>query len=158
MIRADISTKFGQISFEFEDETGLLAALDQLPDQVSQIESKTIQYLPRSMRDPKPGFESAYRFTPKGQVELLHFPSENVRCVALALFAYHPEMVIAEEIELVSGIAQVSGKVLNQTANKKYFRKRDDLFGLSADGIAYVNKTVVASLPQIESSEEVPES
>jgi hypothetical protein len=152
MTRAEINTNFGLISFEFEDELSLTNSLEQFPDQIKKIGSKVRMFLPRPIRDPKPGYESAYRFTPNGQVELLYFPPEGVRCVALALYAFHPDMVSAIELELVTGIPEVSGKVLGQTMNKKYFRRNEDIFGLSAEGIAYVNEVIYPLLPKISQS------
>ena len=61
-------------------------------------------------------------------------------------------MVSAIELELVTGIPEVSGKVLGQTMNKKYFRRNEDIFGLSAEGIAYVNEVIYPLLPKISQS------
>ena len=143
-----INTRFGSISFEYESEDQLQESIDQVISASDFIESQVGHLLPRTQRKPKPGFEMAYRFTPDGTVELLHYPPESVRATALALFAYHPDMVSASDLETVTGIDDIVAKALGQTKNKKYFRKSDDFYGLSADGIKYIHEVIAPTLPE----------
>lgn len=147
MPEISIQTRVGQYKVAFDTDEELQDELAKLKDRVEAVEKATRTFRPRAKRDPKPGLEATYGFTPEGQVELFHYPAEGIRCVVLALYAYHPEMVNASEVESVTGIQDVYSKVLRQTNNKKYFRSQDDLFGLSQDGVKYFSETVLQSLP-----------
>lgn len=148
MPEARIRTEFGDIRFSYEDTSGLEETLKEIAAQVAAISKLVAPLLPKPARPAKPGFEHAYRFTPAGFVELLHFPKVKTRLVALTLFAYHPDMVDPDIVERVTGVTNVAGVVLNQTANKKYFRRRDETYGLTPEGI----QLAVESVPQILSA------
>lgn len=142
-----ITTNFGHYSVSFETDEELTDALQRIQEHTREVEETTRNIRPRLRRSPKPGLESAYDFTAEGHVELFHFPPEGIRSVVLTLFAYHPDMVTASEVEAVTGIDDVYNKVLRQTNNKKYFRNKDGLFGLSQEGIRYFIETVLPTLP-----------
>lgn len=150
-----INTSFGNITFQYLDDSELSQKLDEIESQITLIGRRVKQLLPRAQRLPKPGFELSYRFTPNGQVELLHYPSQKTKIVALALYAYHPEMVSISELENVTGIEDILAKVLGQTLNKKYFRRDDDSFGLSQEGINLISEVLPPSLPKPAIPEDV---
>lgn len=138
MPEAIVKTTFGEVHITYNDMDELKAALQGLAEQVKVIAEETTELIPaqpRSARLPKPGYEAAYQFAPSGQAELLIFPPVLVQLAVLGLFAYHPDPVAVPELENVTGISEIVAKVLGQTANKKYFRRIDDSYGLSTDGI-----------------------
>jgi hypothetical protein len=145
MPEARIRTEFGDIRFSYEDATSLDEQLKGVAAQVAAIAKLAAPLLPKPPRPPKPGYEHAYRFTPSGAVELLYFPNVKTKLVALALFAYHPDMVDASILERVTGVDNVAGVVLNQTANKKYFRRDADIYGLTLEGI----QLAIEGVPQV---------
>ena len=101
------------------------------------------------MRQPKPGLESVYRFTPDGKVELLKTPSSTPMTIGLLLYAYDPDAVASEEM-LSRGIK--AGDYVSQTAYKKYFdRTPDDELVLSQTGRTWVETEVVPKLIKAES-------
>jgi hypothetical protein len=146
MPEARIRTEFGDIRFSYGDASKLDELLKEVTAQAATIAKHAAPLLPKPPRPAKPGYEHAYRFTPSGSVELLHFPNAKTKLVGLALFAYHPEMVDAETVQRVTGVDNVEGVVLNQTANKKYFRREGDLYGLTPEGI----QLAVESVPQVQ--------
>jgi hypothetical protein len=152
MPEARIRTEFGDIRFSYDDATKLEDALKEIADQVATIARFAAPLQPRPPRPPKPGYEHAYRFTPTGAVELLIFPKVKTRLAALALFAFHPEMVDASTLERVTGIPDPALVVLNQTANKKYFRREGELYGLTPEGIQLATEAV----PQLATSSPEP--
>ncbi|TAH48320.1 MAG: hypothetical protein EYC68_21565 [Chloroflexota bacterium] len=139
MLEAVVKTEFGEVHISYNNTEELKTALQEIVEQAKVIAQETqglIPVPPRPPRQPKPGYEAAYQFSPSGKAELLIFPQVLVQVAVLALFAYHPDPVSASELEHVTGIADIVGKVLGQTANKKYFRKTDNGYGLSTDGLA----------------------
>ena len=139
MLEAIVKTEFGEIHISYNNIEELKTALQDIAEQAKVIAQETqglTPVHPRPPRHPKPGYEAAYQFSPSGKAELLMFPQVLVQVAVLALFAYHPDPVSASELEHVTGIADIVAKVLGQTANKKYFRKTDDGYGLSTDSLA----------------------
>jgi hypothetical protein len=111
----------------------------------------------KSRSNTKPGYEKAYRFSPSGKLELLIFPSVLVQRAALALFAYNPDTVPADQLEQVTGIDDIVAKVLGQTKNKKYFRKIKDTYGLSTDGLTFFMEKVKPLIDAGADSDQVAE-
>lgn len=143
-----VRTVFGSIQFEYEDEADLSDKLAGIVRDAKAVEDAVRDLLPKAPREPKPGFAQIYRFTPSGRVELVHYPSTSVATCVLTLYAYHPDMALASEVEQVTGIESVVSKVLGQTLNKKYFRRDGDLYGLTSKGLDYMGETVSLSLPE----------
>jgi hypothetical protein len=139
MTEAKINTSFGEILISYNNIDELQASLAGLEEQIRLISEATKQIIPPALRIPKVGYENAYRFSPNGSVELMYIPPVSLHLVALAMFAYYPEPVTTAELEKVTGITDIVGKVLGQTMNKKFFRKVDNsLYGLSQDGLKLV--------------------
>ena len=149
---ARIRTEFGDIRIDFTTEEQLQAELDLLEAHVAQIQKTAGTIVPPLPRSPKPGFEYAYRFLPTGRVELLVFPDAMSKLVALALFAYFPDPVAVEEIETITGIENVYESVLKQSNNRKYFRKADEGYGITPEGV----KLVLSSVPPRDYSHDEP--
>jgi len=147
MPEVSITTEFGDYIISFEEDDDLTVALGRMRDHILTVNSSTRDLRPQTGREPKPGLELSYRFTPRGEVELLTFPSQLLRRVVLALYAYHPEMVTAPELAVVTAIEDVDGRVLRQTNNQRYFRTQGDVFGLSNDGVRYFEERVLPDLP-----------
>lgn len=151
MPEVSIATEFGHYTISFDTDDQLNDALGRMRDHIATVDSSTEGLRPRAQREPKPGLEAFYGFTPGGQVELFTFPPQLLGAVALALHAYHPQMVTHSELEMVTGIRDVYSRVLRQANNQQYFRTRDDLFGLSHEGVAYFEERV---LPDLRHGEE----
>ena len=146
-----INTSFGDIRINYNNTEELNAALEGLQEQMSLISQAVEKVTPRPQRLPKPGYENAYRFLPNGKVEILLFPSALVQVAVLALFAYHPDVVTADELEQVTAIDDIVAKVVGQTKNKKYFRKMNNTYGLNKEGLDFFMEKVK---PFIEASSE----
>ncbi len=146
MAEVTIQTAFGKIGFSYNTPEELTAALKSIEEQIGAIQEAAKRIAPPSPRIPKAGCEEIYRFLPSGQVELFRFPKVGTKAAALALFAYHPQMVTPEEIELVTGIESIKDKVFKQSLNKKYFRKVNDCYGLSPEGFKLVFEDILPSL------------
>lgn len=143
-----INTSFGFVEISYSTREELDSILKTIPEDVQLIENTLGHIRPKLQRLPKPGFESAYRFTEDGKLELLASFPQGIKSVTLALHAYHPEMLSAKDIETITGIEGVKSKVIGQTNNKKYFRNDGDLYGLSDDGIQYVVSEILSKLPR----------
>lgn len=71
----------------------------------------------------------------------------------MALFAYSPDSVSAKELEDVTGIDKIETKVLWQTNNRKYFRKTDNAYGLTTEGLDFFMEKIKPSVytePEVE--------
>ncbi|MBS7631873.1 hypothetical protein KEJ47_09975 [Candidatus Bathyarchaeota archaeon] len=103
---AVVKTKFGEIIINFESIEELKSNIEKLDiTAVSDILWKKFEaVIIKEIRQPKPGFEEIYKFTPNGLVELLNIPEAKAETVALVLFAYYPEAATIEQIALSSGI------------------------------------------------------
>jgi len=82
----------------------------------------------------------------ENQVVLIKSPSSKVKKVCLVLYAYGPKGATLEEITLSSGIVNPSRNVLNNTGNKKYFRKLTNKYALSDKGMSFVTKEILPEL------------
>ena len=143
MTEAKINTSFGEILISYNSIEELQASLAGLDEQIRLISEATNQIIPLTPRTPKIGYENAYRFSPSGSVELMYIPPASLHLAALAMFAYYPEPVTTAELEKVTGINDIVGKVLRQTMNKKLFRKVDNsLYALSQDGLKLVTEKI----------------
>lgn len=147
MPRISIKTTFGSIEFDYEDENELKSLLESVTDDTRIIHDHVSKLLPHEPREPKPGFEEIYRFTPKGLLELFHWPSTNVATVILALYLYYPHLAAVDELEKSTCIPEIVLSVLGQTNNKKYFLKEEHQYGLTPDGLEYFRQTILPSLP-----------
>lgn len=147
MSEARIKTSFGEIVVSYSSLDELSKALDEIPKAVELVLSKAGTVAPSEPRKPKPGCEQIYRFGPDGQLELLRRPQKKVALVALALYAYDPQPLTAEQIEAFTGLSDVAKNVLNAGANKKYFVFRGNGgYGLSQFGFQWVTSRVVPTL------------
>jgi len=143
MTQAKIITGFGEILISYNSTEELQTSLAGLEEQIKLISEVANKITPSTPRIPKNGYENAYRFSPSGSVELMYIPSVLLHLVALAMFAYYPEPVTTAELEKVTGISDIVGKVLGQTKNKKLFRKVDNsLYGLSQDGLKLITDKI----------------
>jgi hypothetical protein len=153
MKNARIITSFGDFTISYTTQEELENELANLKNDIELITRESAEILPPKQRLPKPGLEHVYRFTPDGKLELLHYPKKNVKIVLIALYAYHPDSVSVKTIESVTGINNVASRVLNQTLNKQYFRKVNEAYGLSSDGLTYLNNDILPSLFQTTTEE-----
>lgn len=152
MTEARIVTGFGEIRISYNNIEELRTSLVGLDEQIQLISEVTNKISPPTPRTAKVGFENAYRFSTSGSVELTYIPTVSLHSAALAMFAYHPETVTTAELEKVTGISDIVGKVLGQTKNKKFFRKvNSSSYGLSPDGLKLVTEKIK---PLIESAKE----
>jgi hypothetical protein len=143
---AHVKTKFADIVINFESTDDLSKNIELLDlDAVSDIISKKFgSILMKEPRQPKPGLESLYRFTPEGKVELLKTPSSAPLTIGLLLYASDPEPMSSEEI-LARGITV--GDYVSQTAYKKYFDKTTDgRHVLTHPGRIWIEKEVISKM------------
>ena len=144
--QARVKTKFGEIVVNFESTDELKKNIVSLElDAISDIVSKRFgAILLREPRQPKPGLESLYRFTPDGKVELLKTPSSAPLTIGLLLYASDPEPMSSEEI-LSRGIKV--GNYVSQTKYKQYFDKTTDgKHVLTHPGRIWIEEEVVAKM------------
>jgi hypothetical protein len=142
MPEATIKTDFGDIRITYNNTSDLEAALKEIHDHAKIISKVAGKLTPQTPRIPKPGYEKVYRFSPNGRVELLIFPKKPLQLAVMVLFIYHPDTVSADDLEEITGITGIAKKVLWQTNNKKYFRKKDNTYGLAEDGLSLFMKKV----------------
>jgi hypothetical protein len=157
MKEAKIHTSFGEISFTFQNGDELEAALRELELQVKAIQVVASEVAPPPPRVPKPGYEMFYRFSPNGSVEILHMPKQRNVAAALVLFAYHPDLVSAAEIERATGIKNVASRVLSLTQNEEDFSKVGDKYGLTFVGYHMVTEKLNKLIVSAEQGEREPE-
>jgi hypothetical protein len=134
MPEATIKTDFGDIRITYNNMEDLNAALKEIQDHAKVISKAVGGLIPQTPRIPKPGYEKVYRFLPTDMAELLIFPKKPIQLAVMVLFIYHPHMVSAQDLEKITGITDIAKKVLWQTNNKKYFRKKHNTYGLTEDG------------------------
>jgi hypothetical protein len=147
MAEVRIKTSFGYFVIPYSNKDDLEKQLDSLPELVSLVQSKTTSVVPTESRIPKPGWEQVYAFDSNGRLSLLKKPSVKVSLTTLALFASDPDPMNVDDLERVTGIADIVKSVLGQTKNKKYFVQRTDgTYGLSPLGFDWVTKKVMPSL------------
>lgn len=148
---ARIRTKFGEIVVKFDSVDELKSNTESLESEaVSDILSKRFESLiAKQVRQPKPGFEHIYQFTPSGAMEPVTLPDSKADKVAFVLFAYHPEPASVEQVAVSSGIKEVSSDYLTQASYKKYWSKTSEgKYLLSAEGLDWVTQKVI---PKIKS-------
>lgn len=143
-----VRTDFGEIRFEYGDETELAEILKRLPNDIALISETALSAVKMDLGSVKPGYEKVYRFSPRGSVELLVIPESGVVAAALTLFAAYPETLHIEEIKRSTGNQDVERAVLSQTNNKKYFVKTEDFYGLSDEGRKWIMAKIPPQTPQ----------
>jgi len=146
---ARVKTDFGEIVVNFDSIEDLKTNIDSLDvGAVSDVVSKKFEaILQKEVRQPKPGFESIYRFTPSGMVEPIILPDSKAEKVAFVLFAYHPEGATSEQISLPTGIKDVASLYLAHASYKKFWTKvQEGKYGLTSEGFDWVNKKIVQKL------------
>jgi hypothetical protein len=142
---ARVKTNFGEIVINFDSIEDLKANIENLDaNVVSDVVTKKFEAVIRKeVRQPKPGFEGIYRFTPSGMVELIRIPDNKAKTVALVLYAYHPEPASLEQISLSSGIRDVID-YLTHASYKKYWSKvQEGKYLLSQEGLEWVTTKIV---------------
>jgi hypothetical protein len=142
---ARVKTRFGEIVVNFDSIEDLKTSIDNLDaDAVSDAVTKKFEaIIQKEVRQPKPGFEEIYRFTPSGMVELIGIPDNKAKTVALVVYAYHPEPASIEQISLSSGIKDVVD-YLTHASYKKYWSKvQDGKYVLSQEGLEWVTTKIV---------------
>lgn len=155
-----IKTKFGKIIINFDSLDELKSNIESLDiNTVSDILLKKFEALIiKETRQPKPGCEEIYRFTPEGLVEILSSPESKAETVALVLFAYYPEAATVEQIALSSGIKNVASTYLPHKDYKKYWWKTEDgKYALSQEGLEWVTKKIIPKLRSQKIQGEVSE-
>jgi len=148
MKEARIHTRFGEFSISFQTTDELKEVLKDLAEQAKTIQEVADKIAPPSPRTAKPGYETVYRFSPNGSLELLIMPEKRNEAAALVLYAYHPEPVSSADIELATGIKDVASRVLSLAQNKEHFQKIDDKYGLTFAGIRMVIERISSTLRQ----------
>jgi len=146
---AKVKTKFGEIVFNFDSVDELKSNIEALDvSAVSNILWKKFEsVIAKEVRQPKPGCEGIYRFSPSGLVEPIQIPESKADTVALVLFAYHPEPVSTEQVSLSTGIKDVASSYLTHTSYKKFWSKtQDGKYVLGHEGIEWVLQKIVPKL------------
>jgi len=147
MNEARIKTNFGEIVIPYANLDELKKALDELPNAVTLVQSKTVGLVAAELRKPRPGLENVYEFDSNGRPRLLKKPTKKLALTAMALYASDPEPMSASDLGIVTGIVDVVKSVVGQTLNKKYFVARGDgKYGLSPIGFQWVVDRVVPVL------------
>jgi len=146
---AKVKTKFGEIVINFDSVEELKTNIEALDTTVvsEMVFKKFESVITKQAREPKPGLENVYRFTPSGLVEIIRVPDSKAETVALVLFAYHPEPALIEQVAFSTGIKDVASAYLTQTAYKKFFSKvQDGRYMLSQEGLDWVSTKIVPKL------------
>jgi hypothetical protein len=146
---AVIKTKVGAIIINFDSLEELKSSVESLDvDAISDVLWKKFEHIIiKEIRQPKPGYEDIYRFTPEGLVEILSTPESKAQTVALVLFAYHPEAATIQQIVLSSGIRNVASDYLSHKNYRKYWWKTEDgKYVLSQEGLEWVIKKIIPKL------------
>lgn len=146
MKQAIIDTSFGQIRISYDSGDELGAALERITDEVRAIDETAKQIVPTRIREPKPGYERIYRFTSDGDLELLRVPPLKKDAVALALYAFHPDYASSEQLKASTSIEKIAQNVISTGDNKRYFKKIDDGYGLTFEGLRLVTETIFPQL------------
>jgi hypothetical protein len=143
---AHMKTKLGDMVMNFDSVDDLKKSLESLDlDAVSNlVANKFGSILAKEPRQPKPGLESLYRFTPEGKVELLKTPPSAPLTIGLLLYASDPDPMSSDEI-LSRGIKV--GNYVSQTQYKQYFDKTTDGKNvLTHPGRIWIEKEVIAKM------------
>jgi hypothetical protein len=146
---ARVKTKFGEIVFNFNSIDELKSNIDGLDvSVVSELLSKKFEsVIVKEIRQPKPGCERIYRFSPSGLVEPIQIPKSKADTVALVLFAYHPEPASTEQVSLSTGIKDVASSYLTHTSYKKFWSKtQDGKYLLTQEGLEWVGQKIIPKL------------
>ena len=157
---AKVKTKFGEIVVNFDSVDELKSNTESLDAEVaSDILSKKFESIAvKQVRQPKPGFEQIYQFTPSGAVEAVILPDSKAEKVAFVLFAYHPEPASIEQVAMSSGIKAVASDYLNQSSYKKFWSKTSEgKYLLSAEGLDWVMEKIVPKVKE-RSGTQAPEA
>ena len=157
MKKATIKTKFGEICISFDTKDQLEEELKGLEEQIEIIQKVTDKVAPPPIRTAKPGYESYYRFLPNGDLELIYTPEYKHEVVALVMFAYHPEPLSLKDIERLTRINRVASTVITIKQYKKYFKKVDDKYTLSYEGIKMVGEKIGGVVEQETERESLEE-
>jgi hypothetical protein len=142
---ASVNTKFGEIVVNFDSVEDLKASIENLDTSaVSDVVMKKFEsIMKREVREPKPGFEGIYRFTPSGMAELIRIPDNKAKTVALVLYAYHPEPASIEQISLSSGIKDVIDYLTHASYRKYWSKVQEAKYVLSQEGLEWVTGKIV---------------
>jgi hypothetical protein len=143
---AIVKAKFGEIVVHFDSAVDLEKNTESLDlNAVADIVSEKFgAILSREPRQPKPGAETLYRFTPEGKVELLKTPPSAPLTLGLLLYASDPEPMSSEEI-LARGITV--GNYVSQISYKQYFDKTTDgKHVLTHPGRIWIEEEVIAKM------------
>lgn len=142
------NTRVGELSISFD-------TLDELKESLKVLDLKNVgeeisrnlgKLPPIQVRQPKPGLEWLYRFTPEGYVELFVKPAQKVETIAVTLFAHDPVPASPVEVALSSGVKDVM-VYFRQPRYKKYFIKNTDgTISLSHEGKSWVLKNILPKL------------
>ena len=118
-----IKTTLGELVVHFDKIDEFRESINSLDTDAltSIVNDKLGNLIVLEPRKAKPGAEFAYRFTPRGKVELIKIPSSAPMSIGLVLYAYDPESVSAEEVFHASGAKPVS--YVSQIDYRKYFDK-----------------------------------
>jgi hypothetical protein len=146
---AVIKTKIGAIIINFDSLKELESSVESLDiNAISDVLWKKFEsIIVKEIRQPKPGYEDIYRFTPDGLIEILNIPESKAETVALVLFAYYPEAATIQQIALSSGIRNVASDYLSHKNYRKYWWKTEDgKYVLSQEGLEWVTKKIIPNL------------
>lgn len=146
--KARIETKFGEIVINFDSLDELKSNVEALDvGAVSDILWKKFEsVIKKEIRQPKPGFEGIYRFTPLGLVELIMVPNSKADTVAVALFAYHPESASIKQVSLSTGIEDVIDYLTHSSYKKFWSKMQDGGYALTQEGLELVVQKIVPKL------------
>jgi hypothetical protein len=136
-----VSTSFGSVEVAYSTREELVQILGSLPGEIELVENSIGQAGAKGQRIAKEGFDSAYRFV-NGKVELLAHPLSAIEAVVLTLYAYYPDMAWDKDVRASTGIEDFRSKVVTQTKNREYFRIDGDRYGLSDEGLSYVQERI----------------
>jgi len=144
-----VKTKIGALIINFDSFEELESNIKSLDINaiLSALQKKFESIIVKEVRQPKPGYEDIYRFTPDGLVEILNAPESKAETVALVSFAYYPEAATIQQIALSSGIQNVASDYLSSKSYRKYwFKIKNGKYVLSQEGLEWVTKKIIPKL------------
>jgi hypothetical protein len=142
-----INTKVGVLVIHFdtpEEFENNLKSID-IESLVKASKDKLGNFMALETRQPKPGFENTYRFTPDGLVELLKVPEAKIDTIGLVLFAFDPSPATFNQVARSSGIQDPS-VYLSKEMYQRYFTRTKEGYVLNQEGKAWILKDIVPKL------------
>ncbi|SHO43600.1 hypothetical protein NSIN_20114 [Nitrosotalea sinensis] len=134
-----------ELAIHFDTKDQLKERLEDY-EEISKIVEERLGVSFESKKAIRKDLEGICDFE-NNHIVLIKSPSSKVKKVCLVLHAYGPSGATLEEITLSSGVTNPSRNVINNTANKKYFRRLvQGRYALSDKGISFVTDEILPEL------------